>query len=106
MMIYGNITHISDLGHIGSGAGVPIITVTVAQQKKRGATFYDVKCKGDLATRVDRDLTIGNAVMAEVDSQSLTPQVNASRTGVQASIVAHARMIGTPLGSADQGGKL
>lgn len=102
MMIYGNITHISDLGRIGGGAGVPIVTVTVSQQKKRGATNYDIKCKGDLATQVDRNLAVGDTVMAEVDSQSLTPQFNASRTGTQTSIVAHARLIGTPLGTDDQ----
>lgn len=97
MMVYGNVTHISDLGRIGGGEGIPIVTVTVAQQKKRGATFYDVKCKGDLAVQVDRDLVVGDTVMAEVDSESLTPQVNRTRTGMQASILAHARMIGRPL---------
>ncbi|MGP6175461.1 hypothetical protein [Corynebacterium sp. A21] len=102
MMISGNIVHISDLGRIGGGAGVPIITVTVVQQKKRGATFYDLKCRGDLATHVDRDLAVGDLVMAEVDSQSLTPHVNASRAGSQVSIVAHARMIGTPLGATER----
>lgn len=105
MLIYGNITHISDLGRIGGGAGVPIVTVTVVQQKKRGATSYDIKCRGDLATQVDRDLAVGDIVMAEVDSQSLTPQVNASRVGTQVSIVAHARMIGTPLGANRQEAK-
>lgn len=103
MMVYGNITHISDLGRIGGGAGVPIITVTVSQQKKRGATFYDVKCRGELAERVAHNLAVGDAVMAEVDPQSLTPQVNTSRTGAQASIVAHAQLIGTPLENNDEG---
>lgn len=97
MMVYGNVTHISDLGRVGVGEGVPIITVTVSQQKKRGATFYDVKCKGDLAERVDHNLAVGDVVMAEVNPQSLSPQVNTSRTGTQVSIVAHARLIGIPL---------
>lgn len=97
MMVYGNVTHISDLGRIGGGEGIPIVTITVAQQKKRGATFYDVKCKGDLAVQVDRDLVVGDTVMAEVDPESLTPQVNRARKGMQASILGHARMIGRPL---------
>lgn len=98
MMVYGNVTHLSELGRIGGGEGVPIITVTVVQQKKRGATAFDVKCKGDLAIQVDRDLLVGDTVMAEVDPQSLAPQVNKSRAGLQTSILAHARMIGRPLG--------